>query len=63
MKKHFVLMNDKLSFDKEKVANLTGEELDQVEGGVQAPVQGGDLSTHHNFTCSACTTLSGYAEA
>ncbi|MFB6455002.1 class I lanthipeptide [Chitinophaga sp. Hz27] len=59
MKKHFVLMNDKLSFDKESVANLNGEELDQVEGGGVETIGKGDLSTHHIFTCSACTTLTG----
>ena len=64
MKKKIALQNDKLSFGKEKIANLTGEELDTVAGGNEAPVDtASGLSTHHNFTCCACTTLSGIQEA
>ncbi|SHL17063.1 hypothetical protein SAMN05444266_102296 [Chitinophaga jiangningensis] len=70
MKKSIALQSSKLPFSKEKIANLTGEELDQVQGGVEQPIDDktGDtvdtasgLSTHHNFTCCACTTLSGIA--
>jgi hypothetical protein len=65
MKKRIALQNDKLSFGKEKIANLTGEELDNVAGGLQETVKdtASGLSTHHNFTCCACTTLSGLQEA
>jgi hypothetical protein len=63
MKKRIALQNDKLSFGKERIANLTGEELDNVAGGNE-PVKdtASGLSTHHNFTCCACTTLSGFQE-
>jgi len=45
----------KLAFNKEKVASLSPADLDQVMGGnVEA-----DHSTHANFTCNMCTTLSG----
>ncbi|MBV7529427.1 class I lanthipeptide [Chitinophaga sp. sic0106] len=67
MKKSIALQNSKLPFSKEKIANLTGEELDAVQGGIDE-VKTGDtvdtasgISTHHNFTCCACTTLSGIA--
>jgi hypothetical protein len=66
MKKKIVLQNSKLPFDKETIANLTGEELDSVAGGKLEPVKedtASGLSTHHNFTCCACTTLSGLQEA
>ena len=65
MKKKIALQNSKLPFDKETIANLTGDELDNVAGGKdEAPVDtASGLSTHHNFTCCACTTLSGLQEA
>jgi len=43
----------KLAFNKEKVASLSPADLDQIVGG------DGDHSTHANFTCNMCTTLSG----
>lgn len=46
---------NKLAFNKEKVANLSPDALDQIQGGLLV----GDHSTHAKFTCSLCTTLSG----
>ncbi|GAA3952227.1 class I lanthipeptide [Hymenobacter algoricola] len=45
----------KLSFNKEKVASLTPDDLDQVHGG---DGQGGSYnSSYHNFTCCICTMM------
>ncbi|MFB6455004.1 class I lanthipeptide [Chitinophaga sp. Hz27] len=63
MKKKIALQNSKLPFDKERIANLTPDELDQVEGGVQSPIVSGDQTTHHNFTCGASNTMSAYLDA
>ncbi|MCB2409845.1 class I lanthipeptide [Hymenobacter lucidus] len=52
--------DSKLAFNKEKVANLSSADLDQVVGGKEAPAAT-DTSTHANFTCSLCTTLTGIA--
>ncbi|GAA3952207.1 class I lanthipeptide [Hymenobacter algoricola] len=50
----------KLSFDKEKVASLTPDDLGQVHGGNG---QGETFhSSYHNFTCCACTTVSIHGE-
>ncbi|HVI46007.1 MAG TPA: class I lanthipeptide [Chitinophaga sp.] len=46
--------DSKLSFNKEKVANLSTEELNTVEGG--AAVRSNN-STRADFTCCMCTTL------
>ncbi|GAA3952200.1 class I lanthipeptide [Hymenobacter algoricola] len=43
----------KLSFNKEKVASLTPDDLGQVHGGGGATGE----SSYNNFTCCACTTL------
>lgn len=53
MKKHD---SRKLSFSKEKVANLSAADLDQVVGGKIAPTVG-DASTRWLFTCEMCTTI------
>ena len=46
---------NKLAFNKEKVANLSPAALDQIQGGLAAEVH----STHADFTCKMCTTLTG----
>ncbi|MCB2409843.1 class I lanthipeptide [Hymenobacter lucidus] len=53
--------DSKLAFNKEKVANLSSADLDQVVGGKEAATHPTDGSTHANFTCSLCTTLTGIA--
>ena len=45
----------KLAFDKEKVANLSQVDLDHIQGGMY-PTESG--STHANFTCTLCTSIS-----
>ncbi|HVI46005.1 MAG TPA: class I lanthipeptide [Chitinophaga sp.] len=53
-------MSNKLSFNKEKIANLSTEDLDGVQGGIgKLPVEGGrsQNSTRADFTCCMCTTL------
>ncbi|GAA3952194.1 class I lanthipeptide [Hymenobacter algoricola] len=54
MKKQDVFAT-KLSFNKEKVASLTPDDLDQVHGGDGQT--GSSQSSYNNFTCCACTTL------
>ncbi|HVI46003.1 MAG TPA: class I lanthipeptide [Chitinophaga sp.] len=51
--------NSKLSFNKEKIANLSADDLNTVQGGIEAPVEGGrsQNSTRADFTCCMCTTL------
>jgi hypothetical protein len=44
----------KLSLDKESIAVLTDEEIDQVDGG-NFPTRG--PSTKNDFTCGLCTTI------
>ncbi|GAA3952248.1 class I lanthipeptide [Hymenobacter algoricola] len=43
----------KLSFNKEKVASLTPDDLDQVYGGNTEPSSRN--SSNHNFTCCLCS--------
>jgi len=48
----------KLAFNKEKIANLSPADLDQVHGGQADTI--GDFtggSTRNDFTCCACTTI------
>ncbi|GAA3952221.1 class I lanthipeptide [Hymenobacter algoricola] len=45
----------KLSFNKEKVANLTPDDLDQVHGGDGHG--GSSHSSQQNFTCCLCTSI------
>lgn len=49
--------SNKLTFNKEKVANLSQADLDQVVGGKEAAKT--DTSTHATWTCTLCTTLTG----
>ena len=54
--------DSKLAFNKEKVANLSSADLDQVVGGKEIEAtHPTDGSTHANFTCSLCTRLTGIA--
>jgi hypothetical protein len=53
----------KLAFSKEKVANLSPADLDQIHGGeIEGGHGGSSHSTHNNFSCCACTTIIGIAE-
>jgi hypothetical protein len=52
----------KLSFNKEKVASLTPDDLDQVHGGLADGQGGSSHSSQNNFTCCLCTTLTVQAE-
>jgi hypothetical protein len=49
----------KLSLIKEKISSLSGNQMQNVVGGVAAGTIGGDTkSTVRNFTCTWCTHTS-----
>jgi len=57
-KQNAFALGSKLAFNKEKVANLSPADLDQVHGGQTEGGHGGSgNSTYNNFTCCACTTF------
>ena len=55
MFKHNEVSNAKLSFDKETVANLSEQEMDQLAGGQAAAYQTVN-STASDITCCWCTS-------
>ncbi|NVO85875.1 class I lanthipeptide [Hymenobacter terrestris] len=55
MSKYNEVPNAKLSFDKETVANLSEQEMDQLAGGQEAAYQTVN-STASDITCCWCTS-------
>ena len=60
-KQNAFALGSKLAFNKEKVANLSPADLDQVHGGKESPAFSRN-SSQHNFSCCACTTVVDVAE-
>ncbi|MFD2786278.1 class I lanthipeptide [Hymenobacter rubripertinctus] len=54
MPKHNEVPNAKLSFNKEAVANLSEQEMDQLAGGQESPMS--RISTAAGITCCWCTS-------
>ncbi|HVI46004.1 MAG TPA: class I lanthipeptide [Chitinophaga sp.] len=53
------ITDKKLSFSKEKIANLSADDLNTVQGGLEATSPGTSRfnSSRYDFTCCLCTTI------
>jgi len=58
MKKQVIVKDAKLSLNKQKVANLSVNDLNKIHGGNE-PIEAdrSQNSTRADFTCCMCTTL------
>ena len=58
MKKQVKVMDNKLSLNKQKVANLSVQDLNKIHGGNDLiEADRSQNSTRADFTCCMCTTL------